>query len=87
MVLDWDTPFAEVYARDELLEAFPDAPLIHAGPPDEFGPGTLLVVVIDERGESAYSVPDPGVSNRSSPDARARRRTAGRALPPGDRWR
>ena len=86
LVRDWDIPFAEVYAQDELLATFPDAPVFHAGPLEDLGPGTLLVVVIDEDGEAAYAIPDPTrASNPSSPDARARRRRADRGPLESDR--
>jgi hypothetical protein len=63
VVLDWETPFADVYAEDELLEVFPDASFIHAGPISSIGPGTLLIFVIDEEGEAAYAIPDPRALN------------------------
>jgi hypothetical protein len=63
LVLDWDTPFAEVYAEDELLEVFADAPLVHSGPIPSLGPGTLLIFVIDEQGETAHAIPDPRSRN------------------------
>jgi hypothetical protein len=59
IVLDWDRPFAELYPEDELLDAFPDAPLVHAGSTDEDGEPRLLVYVIDHEGEAAYAIPDP----------------------------
>ncbi len=59
VVLDWDPPFAQVYPEDELLESFPDAPLVHAGSNDDDGGARVLVYVIDEHGETAYAIPDP----------------------------
>jgi hypothetical protein len=63
VVLDWDPPWADVYPEDELLEAFPDAPMVQAVPAGEIGPGTLLVLVIDAEGETAYTIADPRASN------------------------
>ncbi len=63
VVLDWDPPYADVYPEDELLEAFPDAPLVQAGPAAEIGPGILLLIVIDAEGETAYAIADPRASN------------------------
>lgn len=63
LVREWDVPFADVYAEDELLEVFPDAPLVRTGLTDEIGPGTLLVFVIDEEGETAYAIADPRALN------------------------
>jgi hypothetical protein len=59
VALDWDPPFAAVYPEHELLETFPDAPVVFAGPIADVGPGRLLVLVIDEAGETAYLIPDP----------------------------
>lgn len=59
IVLDWDTPFAEVYPEDELAESFPDAPLVHVGSNDDDGGARVLVYVIDGEGETAYAIPDP----------------------------
>ena len=59
VVLDWDTPFAQVYPEDELLESFPDAPRVHAGSNDDDGGARVLVYVIDDQGETAYVIPDP----------------------------
>jgi hypothetical protein len=59
VVLDWDPPFAQVYPEDELLESFPDAPLVHAGSNDDDGRARVLVYVIDEQGETAYAISDP----------------------------
>lgn len=59
IVLDWDPPFAEVYHEDELLESFPEAPLVHAGSNDDDGAARILVYVIDHHGETAYAIPDP----------------------------
>jgi hypothetical protein len=63
VVLHWETPFAEVYGEDELLDVFPDAPLIRAEPTGGIGPGRLLVIVIDEEGETAYAIADPRALN------------------------
>jgi hypothetical protein len=63
VVLDWDTPFAEVYPERELIETFPDVPVVPAGLIAEVGPGRLLVVVVDEAGEAAYVIPDPRAAN------------------------
>jgi hypothetical protein len=63
LVRDGDPPFAKVYPEDELIDAFPDAQVIPAGPIGDLGPGTLLVVVIDVEGETAYVIPDPRSSN------------------------
>jgi hypothetical protein len=64
MVRDWDPrPFTKVYPKDELLDAFPDVPMVPAGPIGNLGPGTLMVVVIDVEGETAYALPDPRASN------------------------
>lgn len=63
VVLDWEPPFADVYGADELLEAFPDAPLVCARPLDEIGAGILLIVVIDGDGETAYAIADPRAMN------------------------
>ncbi len=62
-VREWDAPFVWLYPEDELLETVPDAPTIPAGPIGALGPGTLLVVVIDEEGEAAYVIPDPRAAN------------------------
>lgn len=59
LVRDWDPPFARLYPEDELLETFPEVPLVHIGLNDEDGAPRLLVYVIDERGERAYAIPDP----------------------------
>ncbi len=59
VVLDWDPPFADVYAEDELLEVFPDSPLIHTESIGEIVLGIVLVFVIDEEGGTAYSIADP----------------------------
>ena len=59
VVLDWEAPFADVYAEDELLVVFPDAPLFPAGSIEAIGPGMILIVVIDEEGETAYAIADP----------------------------
>jgi hypothetical protein len=59
VVLDWAPPFAEVYPEDELHENFPDAALVHAGSNNDDGAPTVRVYVIDEKGETAYVVPDP----------------------------
>jgi hypothetical protein len=63
VALDWDPPFARVYPEHELLETFPDAPVVPAGPVGALGPGTLLVLVIDVQGETAYVIPDPRAAN------------------------
>jgi hypothetical protein len=60
---DWDPPSAWLYPEDELLEAFADAPRVAAGPTADLGPGTLLVVIIDLEGETAYVIPDPRAAN------------------------
>jgi hypothetical protein len=59
IVLDWDTPFAQVYPEAELRGEFPDAPLVHVGSNDDDGGARVLVYVIDEEGEAAYAIPDP----------------------------
>jgi hypothetical protein len=38
-------------------------PLIQAVPGLPIGPGTLLIFVNDEQGETAYAIPDPRASN------------------------
>jgi hypothetical protein len=63
VALDWDPPFAEVYPEPELIEAFPDVPVVSAEQMGEIGPGALLVLIIDERGETAYAIPDPRASD------------------------
>jgi hypothetical protein len=63
VALDWDPPYAEVYPEPDLIEAFPDVPVVSAEEMGEIGPGTLLVLVIDERGETAYAIPDPRASD------------------------
>ncbi len=71
VVLDWDPPFADVYAEAELLETFPTAPIIHSTAVDEIGSEIMLVYVIDQLGETVYAIPDPRASNPSPwmPDA------------------
>jgi hypothetical protein len=71
VAVDWDPPFAEVYAEAELLATFPTAPLIHARAVEDVGPGTVLVYVIDQRGETSYAIPDPRASSPAPrmPDA------------------
>ncbi len=59
VVLDWDPPFADVYAEEELLEVFPDSPLIHTESIGEVVLGIVLIFVIDEEGETAYAITDP----------------------------
>jgi hypothetical protein len=63
VALDWEPPFAQVYPEDELLETFPDVPVVPLGPIEDLGPRTLLVVVIDEESETAYLIPNPRASN------------------------
>jgi hypothetical protein len=63
VALDWEIPFADVYAEDELLDAFPDTPLIPAEPIDEMAQRRLLIFVIDEEGDTAYAIADPRASH------------------------
>jgi hypothetical protein len=63
VVLDWETPFADGCTEDELLEVFPEGPLICAEPLGGIGPGRLLVFVIDGEGETAYAIAEPRALN------------------------
>lgn len=58
-VLVGETPFADVYAEEDLLDIFPVGPVRAGKPQVRDGTRALRVFVTDDRGTTAFVIADP----------------------------
>jgi hypothetical protein len=57
---DW---CAGVWAEEELLGEFPQAPVVLVEPTGWIAPGLLLIFVVEEQGATIYAIADPRATN------------------------
>ena len=57
---DW---CAGVWAEEDLLGEFPDAPVVLVEPTGWITPGLLLIFVVEDQGATIYAIADPRATN------------------------
>ena len=62
-VVDGEDWSARVYAEDELLGDFPDAPVALVELTGRIVPGLLLIFVVEDQGATIYAIADPRAMN------------------------
>ena len=57
---DW---YAGVLAEEDLLDDFPDVPVVLVEPTGWIAPGLLLIFVVEDQGGTIYAIADPRATN------------------------
>jgi hypothetical protein len=52
-----------VWAEEELLGEFPQAPVVLVEPTGWITPGLLLIFVVEDQGATIYAIADPRATN------------------------